>query len=43
MQVSWSVRAFCIMAQLFIMAGCYVWHPSNGMLSARRLFPGVAA
>ena len=41
--VSRSAWAFCIMAQVFIMAGCYVWFPVDGRLLARRLFPGVAA
>ena len=43
MYVTRSVWAFCIMAQVFIMAGCYVWFPIDGNLLARRLFPGVAA
>ncbi len=42
-QVSRSAGAFCIMRQVFIMAGCYVWFPRDGKLSARRLFSGVAA
>lgn len=43
MYISWSAWAFCIMAQVFIMAGCYVWFPVDGRLLARRLFSGVAA
>jgi hypothetical protein len=43
MYVSRSAKAFCIMAQVFIMAGCYVWFPLDGRLLARRIFPGVAA
>ncbi|AZE88216.1 hypothetical protein C4J97_1501 [Pseudomonas orientalis] len=42
-QVSRSAWAFCIMRQVFIMAGCYVWFSRDGKLLARRLFPGVAA
>ncbi|AZE53972.1 hypothetical protein C4K03_1803 [Pseudomonas synxantha] len=43
MQVSLFAWAFCIMAQVFIMASYYVWFPVDGSLLARRLFPGVAA